>query len=284
MAGVTARRRVLRVDGDAARWAEDRLVAEEPLEIRLAGHTLTVTMRTPGRATGEDIDLALGYCLTEGLLAGADDVATATACAPDTVDVQPAPGVAVPAEAVAAATRLTTTTSACGLCGAASVDAVRRRVRWPVDADPLTISAATLASLPEALRGAQRVFDRTGGLHAAGLFRGTGEPLAVREDVGRHNAVDKVLGLALRERWLPLRGCLLLVSGRASFELAQKALMAGIPLLAAVSAPSALAVTLAEEAGLTLVGFLRGPRMTVYAGAHRVLVGDGPLSPTDPGC
>jgi FdhD protein len=168
------------------------------------------------------------------------------------------------------------TTSSCGLCGKASLDAVRTTTRWPIDdtkgdtTPPVRVAPELLASLPDRLRAAQRVFDRTGGLHAAALFTEEGELLDIREDVGRHNAVDKLVGRALQNGNLPLSRTILLVSGRASFELAQKAVMAGIPVLAAVSAPSSLAVDLAAETGLTLVGFLRGSNMNVYAGQHRV--------------
>jgi FdhD protein len=162
------------------------------------------------------------------------------------------------------------TTSACGLCGKASIEDICVLPHAPLAADTARFAPDMLAALPERLRDAQRVFSRTGGLHAAGLFTADGELIAVREDVGRHNAVDKVVGWALLDDRLPLAGCVLLVSGRASFELVQKAVLAGIPLLAAVSAPSSLAVDLAEEAGLTLVGFLRGPSMNVYTGAHRL--------------
>jgi FdhD protein len=166
------------------------------------------------------------------------------------------------------------TTSSCGLCGKASLDAVRTTARWAIDdgpgTPPVRLEPALLAGLPDRLREAQRVFDRTGGLHAAALFTEDGEMLDVREDVGRHNAVDKLVGRALQRGDLPLSRTILLVSGRASFELAQKAVMAGIPVLAAVSAPSSLAVDLAAETGLTLVGFLRGPSMNVYAGEHRI--------------
>jgi FdhD protein len=158
------------------------------------------------------------------------------------------------------------------VCGKANIDAVRTRSQFDVAADSCTVPARVLAELPDRLRAAQRTFDRTGGLHAAGLFTAEGELLVLREDVGRHNAVDKVIGWALREGRLPLTGHVLLVSGRASFELTQKAWMAGIPLLAAVSAPSTLAAELADEAGMTLVGFLRGSTMNVYAGTQRVTV------------
>ena len=171
---------------------------------------------------------------------------------------------------MAASRRTFLTTSACGVCGKASIADLRVTGNFSVSEDQVLVPAAVLAGLPDALRRAQRVFDRTGGLHAAGLFTAGGELLAVREDVGRHNAVDKVVGWALQAGLLPLIGCVLLVSGRASFELVQKAVLAGIPVLAAVSAPSSLAAELAADAGLTLVGFLRGTSMNVYAGSQRI--------------
>src|SRR5690606_16093804 len=168
--------------------------------------------------------------------------------------------------------------SSCGVCGKASIDAVSTVSRYRVDEDPLRLDPDLLAGFPDALRAGQAVFERTGGLHAAALFDGaTGEMLVLREDVGRHNAVDKVVGWALQHDRLPARGCVLMVSGRASFELTQKALMAGIPMLAAVSAPSSLAAELAAEAGLTLVGFLRGPSMVVYSREDRLDLGSSAL-------
>jgi FdhD protein len=275
MARTMNRRPVLKIDlagTTGARRRPDELAAEEPLEIRLRQAPLAVTMRTPG----QDIDLAMGFLLTEGIIRDSHDVVTAQLCAgtdtPNTynvVDVVLGPDVPPP---VTDPSRNFYTTSSCGVCGKASIDAVRTRSRYDVAADPLAVPAALLAELPDRLRAAQRTFDRTGGLHAAGLFSAAGELLVLREDVGRHNAVDKVIGWALREAHLPLTGHLLLVSGRASFELTQKAWMAGIPLLAAVSAPSTLAAELAEEAGMTLVGFLRGASMNVYTGAQRVTV------------
>ncbi|BCY15583.1 sulfurtransferase FdhD [Actinoplanes sp. L3-i22] len=250
----------------------DELAAEEPLEIRVRKQPLAVTMRTPGN----DIDLAMGFLLSEGMIAVAEDVTTAQLCAgtdtPNTYNVVDIVlGAHVPPP-LTDPTRNFYTTSSCGVCGKASIDAVRTKSRFDVTGDPLRVPAATLAELPGRLRAAQRTFDRTGGLHAAGLFTAAGELLVLREDVGRHNAVDKVLGWALREGRLPLTGHVLMVSGRASFELTQKAWMAGLPLLAAVSAPSTLAVELADEAGMTLVGFLRGQTMNVYAGVERVTV------------
>jgi FdhD protein len=184
------------------------------------------------------------------------------------LDVDLSPGVAAPDPSLE---RSFYTTSSCGLCGKASLDAVRTQTRYDVGTDPLRVTTQVLSSLPDRLREAQQVFDKTGGLHAAALFTATGELLVLREDVGRHNAVDKVVGWALQGGRVPLRETVLLVSGRASFELTQKAWMAGLPLLAAVSAPSSLAVDLAAEAGMTLVGFLRGATMNVYTRSDRVV-------------
>jgi FdhD protein len=270
MGRVTARRGVLRISDGVRVTRPDTLVAEEPLEIRVDKRALAVTMRTPG----DDLDLALGFLLTEGVIRSTGDVRTAQLCAgeqaPNTynvVDVVLAPGVPAP---VADPSRNFYTTSSCGVCGKASIDAVRTRSVYPVGDDPARVSPAVLAGLTDTLRTAQRTFQATGGLHAAGLFTVDGRLVVVREDVGRHNAVDKVVGWALRDRRLPLSGQVLLVSGRASFELTQKASMAGIPFLAAVSAPSTLAVELADEVGLTLVGFLRGSTMNVYTRADRI--------------
>jgi FdhD protein len=269
---------VSRPGADGAGRPEDRadlLAAEEPLGIRVDGAALTMTMRTPG----DDIELAAGFLVSEGVVGSAADIATMKVCDGTTcghtdheqpgniVDVTLAAGVRIPA----GARRNFLTTSACGVCGKASVTDICLQPRFPVAGDPAKVSPDVLAGLPDRLRDGQRVFARTGGLHAAGLFSATGELVAIREDVGRHNAVDKVVGWALLRDQLPLAGCILLVSGRASFELVQKAALAGIPVLAAVSAPSSLAVDLAGEAGLTLVGFLRGASMNVYAGVHRII-------------
>ena len=250
----------------------DDLAAEEPLEIRVRKAPLAVTMRTPG----QDIDLAMGFLLTEGIIRAAGDVITAQLCAgtdaPNTynvVDVALAAHVPPP---LTDPSRNFYTTSSCGVCGKASIDAVRTRSLVDVAADRVAVPARILAGMPDRLRAAQRTFDRTGGLHAAGLFTADGEMLVLREDVGRHNAVDKVIGWALRADRLPLTGHVLMVSGRASFELTQKAWMAGIPMLAAVSAPSTLAAELTDEAGMTLVGFLRGNSMNVYSGPERVTI------------
>ncbi|GAB3614042.1 formate dehydrogenase accessory sulfurtransferase FdhD [Humibacter ginsengisoli] len=274
MGRVTTRRRVARLTlGAGITRREDTLVVEEPLEIRVGGRSLAVTMRTPGH----DVELAAGFLVSEGVISRGEQFASARFCAGDAgvdntynvLDVTLAPGVAPPAPELA---RAFFTTSSCGLCGKASIDAVRTTSAFRVQDDPLRVSAETLAELPNRLRAAQDVFEKTGGLHAAGLYRvADDELLVVREDVGRHNAVDKVVGWALTHDLLPLTGTVLMVSGRASFELTQKALMAGIPMLAAVSAPSSLAVELAIETGMSVVGFLRGESMVVYAGTQRVV-------------
>jgi FdhD protein len=273
MGRVTERRRTIRIRDGVISSRPDTLVAEEPLEIRLNGKPLAITMRTPG----DDFALAAGFLVSEGVLASASDLRSIVYCAGakddgsntyNVVDVQLAPGVPMPDITLE---RNVYTSSSCGLCGKASLDAVRTTARFPIaDTPPVRVEPELLAGLPDRLRAAQQVFDRTGGLHAAALFSEDGEMLDIREDVGRHNAVDKLVGRALRQDLLPLSRSILLVSGRASFELAQKAVMAGIPVLAAVSAPSSLAVDLALETGLTLVGFLRGPSMNVYAGDQRI--------------
>jgi FdhD protein len=274
MGRITARRRVVRRQSDHPPvMAEDVVAVEEPLEIRVGGRALAVTMRTPGH----DVELAIGFLVSEGVVTAGEQVQAARYCAGATdegvntynvLDVALAPGVTPPDPSLE---RAFYTTSACGLCGKASIDAVRTRSTFPVAEDRWTVPADALAGFPDRLRAEQTVFDRTGGLHAAGLFdMAGGELLVVREDIGRHNAVDKVVGWAAAAGRLPLRGTALMVSGRASFELTQKALMAGIPLLAAVSAPSSLAVELATDAGMTLVGFLRGSSMVVYAGPERI--------------
>jgi FdhD protein len=278
MGRVTERRRVIRIRDGAITTRPDTLVAEEPLEIRLNGKPLAITMRTPG----DDFALAAGFLVSEGVLATASELQSIVYCAGATVDgsnsynvvdVRLSPGTPVPDITLE---RNVYTSSSCGLCGKASLDAVRTTARFPIDdTPPVRVEPELLAALPDRLRAAQRVFDRTGGLHAAALFSPEGELLDVREDVGRHNAVDKLVGRALQNDSLPLSQCILLVSGRASFELAQKAVMAGIPVLAAVSAPSSLAVDLAAETGLTLVGFLRGPNMNVYAGDERIALHTG---------
>ena len=279
MSGRTARRRVLRISlsgsggpGTAAR--SDFLAGEEPLGIRVDGTALTMTMRTPG----DDLELAAGFLVSEAVIRSPADIAEIKLCdgtscghaghdgMGNIADVTLAAGVT----AGPGARRTFMTTSACGLCGKASIADICVLPSGSLAGDHTQFAPEMLTMLPDRLRDAQPVFSRTGGLHAAGLFTAEGELIAAREDVGRHNAVDKVVGWSLLDDRLPLAGCVLLVSGRASFELVQKAVLAGIPLLAAVSAPSSLAVDLAEEAGLTLVGFLRGPSMNVYTGAQRL--------------
>jgi FdhD protein len=276
VAHVTARRRAQHLTANGAVTRPETLVVEEPLEIRVNGAAVTVTMRTPG----SDIELAQGFLLTEGVIAGRDDVLSIRYCGGrgpgvpggantyNVLDVTLAPGVKSPDLDV---TRNFYTTSSCGVCGKASLDAVRVMGRFSPGDDPATVAATALKAMPGQLRAAQKVFASTGGLHAAALFGADGTMLVVREDIGRHNAVDKVIGWALEHRRIPLKSSVLLVSGRASFELTQKAVLAGIPLLAAVSAPSSLAVSLAEESGLTLVAFLRGDSMNVYTRADRII-------------
>jgi FdhD protein len=269
---------IVKISGDSVKTAPDRLAVEEPLEIRLAFgdrvQNLAVTMRTPGN----DADLALGFLFTEGIIAGAGDVKSAEdvflPCSENkqnTILVTLNEGT-VPN--LRQAERNFYTTSSCGVCGKASIEAIRtvsafgRAMREA--GKTMGIDPAFLLSLPERLAAAQELFAETGGLHAAALFDVEGQLLYVREDVGRHNAVDKLIGAALRESRLPLERAVLLLSGRASFELVQKAAMAGISVIAAVGAPSSLAVSLAEEFGITLIGFLRNNRFNIYSGAHRL--------------
>ncbi len=272
MPGASVSRPLLRIEGDRRRTSFDRVATEEPLEIRVNGRPMAVTMRTPGH----DFELAAGFLLTEGVVDRGDELRTMRYCVPEdepqqfnVVDV----AVVDAARAEAVAPRALFTSSSCGLCGRASISSVRSRAPLDVADDPIRLAVETLAAMPLRLREGQEVFASTGGLHAAALFDGDGGLVCLREDVGRHNAFDKVIGWAAMKGRLPLRSHVLVASGRASFELVQKALIAGAPALAAVSAPSSLAVELAQEAGMTLVGFLRGDTMNVYAGDHRV--GDG---------
>lgn len=250
----------------------DLVVIEEPLEIRVAqagesgpGAALSITMRTPG----QDVELAVGFLHGEGILRSRADVADGRLCGPtgNVVRIQLAPGVALEAARVQ---RNFYTTSSCGVCGQASLDAVERMMRSPRVDPSLTVSAALLESLPARARAGQDVFRETGGLHAACLFDAEGRLLDLREDVGRHNALDKLVGARLLADELPLSQCVLLLSGRASFELVQKAAAAGIPVIAAVGAPSSLAIDLAERTGILLVGFLRDRSFNVYAHRERL--------------
>lgn len=279
MGRITARRRVTRIRrGHSPDSRADLLAVEEPLEIRVGGSPLAVTMRTPGH----DVDLAAGFLVSEGVLSRREDLQTARYCAGavatgddgltentyNVLDLALAAGVPPPA---ASSARNFTTTSACGVCGKTSIDDVVLASAFDPADDAVRVPADFLLDLPGRLRDHQAVFDKTGGLHAAALFdAATGDLLAAREDVGRHNAVDKVIGWALNNDLLPLRGTVLQVSGRTSFELVQKAAMAGIPVLSAVSAPSSLAVELAQARGITLAGFVRGDSLVLYSREDRV--------------
>jgi FdhD protein len=255
-------------DGRATR-VEDYLAAEEPLEMRAGRYSLGVTLRTPG----QDQELVAGFLFTEGIISKREDLVALrmpddTAPEKNLVRVTLDPGVRLAANRAA---RRFSAGSACGVCGKASITQLRRRgLRRPKAVS--MFDPEMLCEFPSKLRETQAIFVRTGGLHAAALFAPTGELLVVREDIGRHNAVDKVIGWALLGGCLPLSGHVLLVSGRGGFEIVQKTIAAGIPLLASVSAPSSLAVQLARELGLTLVGFLRGRRFVIYAGEERIAV------------
>ena len=256
-----------------ARKVQDSLAAEEPLEIRVGGVPLTVTMRTPGN----DLELAAGFLLTEGIIESHDQIAGLRVKTPDNglrsnvVEVELKDSEFDPEQLQ----RNFYAASSCGICGKASIEAIRvRGLRAPNS--NFCVDPEMLCRLPEALRSEQAVFSRTGGLHAAALFDGEGQLIALREDIGRHNAVDKIAGWALLEKRLPLSQHVMLVSGRGGFEIVQKALAAGIPILASVSAPSSLAVKLARELGLTLIGFLRGRRFVIYSGEFRCVAAAGP--------
>jgi len=263
---------VLRFAAEGARSARDRVAHEEPLEIQLAGVPLAVLMRTPGH----DLELVTGFLVTERVVDSLADVEAVRHCTDtpareaedNVVRVTLRAGLRPDLERLR---RNLFASSSCGVCGKATLENALATAP-PLD-DPARLRASVLTELPERLRAAQHVFDETGGLHAAGLFDCEGRLLVVREDVGRHNAVDKVVGFSARAGRLPLAGAVLVVSGRASFEIVQKALAAGFPIVAAVSAPSSLAVRLASESNMTLVGFLRADAFNVYAGADRVTPG-----------
>jgi FdhD protein len=265
------------LDGERGRWRPDHLATEEPMEIRLVAggvrRTVAITMRTPGH----DFELAAGFLHAEGVIAGPDDIARISYCVDPDVDAAQQYNIVNvtlrpdAAPDLAPLERNFLTTSACGVCGKASLDALRLRT-CPVIPPGPGIAADVLYGLPDTLRAAQGVFDQTGGLHAAALFDPDGSLIALREDIGRHNALDKLIGWALLEGRLPLGDAVLMVSGRTSFEILQKSLAAGIPIVCAVSAPSSLAVDLAREFGITLVGFLRDRRCHVYSGRQRILL------------
>jgi FdhD protein len=270
-----AKVRVISVSDGVRKTRRDAVASEEPLEIQIEAASesrrIAVTMRTPGH----DFELAAGFLFAEGIIAGVDDIATLGYCVgPDrsveqqynvvTVDLR---GAALPD--LSGSERRFAVSSACGVCGKESLDQIERRGIERISSD-LRISAETLISLPDQLRSAQRVFAGTGGLHAAGLFDATGKLITLREDVGRHNAVDKLIGQQLLIDKLPLSERIVLVSGRTSFEIAQKVAAAGAPILAAVSAPSSLAIEVADRFGITLIGFLRGSSFNIYTHPHRI--------------
>ena len=268
---------VIALTGDARARRHDSVVGEEPLEVRLkvgrTTQTLAITMRTPGN----DFDLAAGFLYSEGVVKNRGNIAELTYCLdpgvdPEqrynivTIELRAAPDV----EKLARFERHFTMNSSCGVCGRAQLESLRELGAAPVE-DDVRIGAATLCSLPDRMREAQRVFEATGGLHAAALFDEHGQTIAVREDVGRHNALDKLVGWALLNGRLPLHRCIVMVSGRASYEILQKTVMARVPVVASVSAPSSLAVDLAREFNVTLAGFVRGNRANLYAAPERIL-------------
>lgn len=263
---------VVRVRGGEASGGEDRLAVEEPLEIRLAGHSFAVTMRTPGH----DAELVAGLLFAERIISTADDLdVIAHYRGPDDDPrLDNVINVILKGDPGAARERLRRSliaSSSCGLCGKITIESIRAEAP-PVSSD-LVVPASIFERLEQTMAAAQTTFEKTGGLHAAGLFDGEGRLLVLREDIGRHNAVDKVVGHMLLSRRLPLKDHMLMISGRASYEIMQKALIARIPIVAAVSAPSSLAVQMAEAADMTLVGFVRKNGFNLYAGARRVIVG-----------
>jgi FdhD protein len=251
-------------DGAITR-VQDYLAVEEPLEIRIGKTPISVTMRTPG----QDLELTAGFLFTEGIIASRSEIKKLEPVAPAKANTVMADLEKEGSTASAELQRNFFAASSCGICGKATIESIRARGVKAPNAQ-FTINADMLCALPEKLRESQAVFGRTGGLHAAALFDVSGERLVEREDIGRHNAVDKVIGWALLNDRLPLSQCVLMVSGRGGFEIIQKALVGGIPVLASVSAPSSLAVQMARELGMTLVGFLRGRRFVIYSGAQRI--------------
>lgn len=277
--GTTVKIKVEKVRGGERRAVHDVVAAEEPMEIRLAQGdeppiSVSITMRTPGN----DFELAAGFLFTEGIVRAGGEI-EGIDYAPDAsperqynvVQVTLRPGQPLD---VSRLSRNFYVTSSCGVCGKASLDALAVQGCAPVASHGFVVAERALSALPAVLRQQQRLFEETGGLHAAGLFAGDGELLLLREDVGRHNAVDKVIGAALLADSLPLSERILVLSGRASFELLQKAVVAGLPVVAAVGAPSSLAVDAARDFGVTLVGFLRPDGFNIYTGAERILLGE----------
>jgi len=285
----TTRRRVGQMRDGVVRVREDALAVEEPLELRVCPRgdqsylQVAVTMRTPGH----DFELAAGFLFTEGIVQTAEQIDRINYCADHALDsaqrynivnVFLRPGVQIDPERLQ---RNFYTTSSCGVCGKASIEAIQVRGISPVLDDGFVVDSEVLGRLAQALRGAQAIFDKTGGLHAAALFDEAGRLISIREDVGRHNAVDKLIGHAFLNRKPPLSRHLMMVSGRASFEITQKAAAAGVPVLAAISAPSSLACDVAQAFGMTLVGFTRGDRFTVYSGTKRIRHGGQTVTGVD---
>jgi FdhD protein len=268
---------VTRVEGDSVATRSDRVATEEPLEMRLrsgaARATVAVTMRTPG----SDFELAAGFLHSEGIVCGSDEIASIRYCTDDDVDAEQMYNIVTVDLAGDRLPDLQTlerhfrVSSACGVCGKATIDSLEPRVDVGRAGD-LSVSRNVIAAMPDELLAGQGLFARTGGLHAAALFDASGNRIVTREDVGRHNAVDKLVGWALLERKLPLAQSVLMVSGRTSFEIVQKAAVAGIPVVCAVSAPSSLAIATAERFGMTLIGFVRDDRFNIYAGAERIVL------------
>lgn len=275
--GRTVEAEIIALDGDSRARRHDQIVGEEPLELRLItngrSQTLAVTMRTPGN----DFELAAGFVYNEGIVRDRNDIVELTYCLDPALDPDQRYNVvsielrsSVQVRDPERFERHFTMSSACGVCGRAQLDSLRELGAVPI-ADDAQLAHSVLYSLPERMREAQRVFASTGGLHAAALFTADGAAVTVREDVGRHNAVDKLVGWALLDARLPLRRCVLMVSGRASYEILQKAVMAGVPIVASVSAPSSLAVNVAREFNVTLAGFVRGDRANVYSAPERIV-------------
>jgi FdhD protein len=261
---VDPRKIIRRNRNGSLEYLSDELTIEQPLEIRIGSKTLATTMRTPGH----DDELAAGFLLSESIVREAQQIAKISKGSNNTVHVELSPGVKTH---LRTAQRFGTISSSCGLCGKTSIESIRQNFH-PIRSANFRISVDMLLSLPEKLRKAQSDFARTGGIHAAGIFDTSSELKIVREDIGRHNALDKAVGRAFLDRILPLSSHVLLVSGRASLEIVQKALAAGIPIIAAVSAPSSLAVEFARESNQTLIGFLRPPTFNVYTHIQRVIL------------
>jgi FdhD protein len=263
--GVDSGKIIKRTGNGELEYHADDLTIEEPLEIRVGGKVLATTMRTPGH----DDELAAGFLVSEGIVRKRDEIERVSATGENVVEVDLAPGVNLK---LSSTQRFGTISSSCGICGKAGIDAVRQNFPPIHSAKNVRIDIDTLLSLPEKLRERQGDFSRTGGIHAAGIFDVNGKAQFVREDIGRHNAVDKTIGRAFLDDLLPLDQQTLMVSGRASFEIMQKALAAGIPIVAAVSAPSSLAVNFARQSNQTLIGFLRPPSFNIYSHTERVVL------------